>query len=275
MMVTHGDSITRLHRQDEPKEVVGAHEEEIEKVPCIQGGGNCRDEAEGRDQTLRQAARAAMAGADWVELRLDRWPPEGDLESLISAIRLPVLVAIRTPEDGGAFRGSLAERRELFGRALAAGAAGIDLEHWETWTPSVGRNRLRLMIRSYHNFTGVPQDLAAIHDKLFAQQGTVGKIAVTAHDLAQAAPVLELMAGTDQTFAPTVAFAMGQDAWPTRVLACVFGAPLVYGSVAAGCETAPRRHQDPTGSIRRSVERSGLQAIAHPAASPSRIRPST
>ncbi len=196
-------------------------------------------DAEGREQTLQQAARAAMAGADWIELRLDRWPVDADLEALIGAIRLPVLVAIRTKDDGGRFTGSLAQRRELFGRALAAGAAGIDLEHWETWTPSVGRNRLRLMIRSYHALTAVPKDLAAIHDRLFTAQGTVGKIAVTAHDLADAAPVLDLLAACDQRTRPTVAFAMGRTAWPTRILAAAMGAPFVYAAVESGQETAP------------------------------------
>ena len=38
---------------------------------------------------------------------------------------------------------------------------------------------------------------------------------------------------------PTVAFAMGRTAWPSRVLACMLGAPFVYASVEAGQETAP------------------------------------
>src|SRR5712672_3575778 len=146
--------------------------------------------AEQRDQVVRAASQAAMAGADWVELRLDRWPAGGDLAATIAQIQLPVLVACRVPEDGGSFRGSLGDRRELLGSALAAGAAGIDLELWETWTPSVGRNRLRLFVRSYHHLSAVPKDLPAIQDRLFAMQGTVAKIVVTAHDLADAAPVL-------------------------------------------------------------------------------------
>jgi 3-dehydroquinate dehydratase/shikimate dehydrogenase len=194
--------------------------------------------AEQADQVVRAAARAAMVGADWLELRLDRWPAGRDLRPVLQAVRLPVLVACRTPEDGGQFRGTLGERRELLGQALAAGAQGLDLEHWETWTPSVGRNRLRLFLRSYHNFTGVPKDLSAIRDKLFLQQGTVAKVAVTAHDLADAAPVLDLLASTDQRARPTVAFAMGRTAWPTRVLACVLGAPYVFGSLGPGEETA-------------------------------------
>ncbi|MEQ1634353.1 MAG: type I 3-dehydroquinate dehydratase, partial [Planctomycetota bacterium] len=195
--------------------------------------------AEGREATLQRASRAAMAGADWIELRLDRWPLDADLQTLIAAIRLPVLVAIRMPEDGGSFRGTASERRELFHRALSAGAAGIDLEHWESWTPSVGLGRLRLFLRSFHSLTGVPRDLPAIHERLFAQQGTVAKIAVTAHDLADAAPVLDLLQAVDQRTRPTVAFAMGRTAWPTRILAAAMGAPYVYASVDAGEETAP------------------------------------
>lgn len=195
--------------------------------------------AEGREATQHKAERAAMAGADWIELRLDRWPLDGDLQALLAGIRLPVLVAIRMPEDGGSFRGSSSERRELFHKALTAGAVGLDLEHWETWTPSIGLARLRLLIRSYHSLTGVPRELAAIHDRLFAPQGTVAKLVVTAHDLADAAPVLDLMAATDQRTRPTVAFAMGRTAWPSRILAAACGAPFVYASVDEGEETAP------------------------------------
>ena len=195
--------------------------------------------ADGVEATLQRASRAAMAGADWVELRLDRWPLDQDLAPLIGSIRLPVLVAIRTPEDGGSFRGTAQERRELFHRALKAGAVGIDLEHWEQWTPSVGLARLRLMVRSFHSVTGVPKELAMIQDRLCLWQGTVAKIVVTAHDLADAAPVMALMQATDQRTRPTVAFAMGRTSWPTRILAAACGAPFVYASVEAGEETAP------------------------------------
>lgn len=195
--------------------------------------------AEAREQVGRAAARAAMAGADWLELRLDRWPAGADLAPAIAASRLPVLVACRTPEDGGHFRGTLSERRELLTQALAAGAQGLDLEIWETWAPPVGRTRIRMFVRSFHSFTGVPRELPAIRERLHALPGSIAKIAVTAHDLADAAPVLELLDTTDQAAHPTVAFAMGRTAWPTRVLACAFGAPLVYANIDGSEETAP------------------------------------
>jgi 3-dehydroquinate dehydratase/shikimate dehydrogenase len=195
--------------------------------------------AETRDQVARIAAKAAMAGADWLELRLDRWPKGTDLAPALGTVRLPVLVACRTPEDGGHYRGTLSERRELLSHALMAGASGIDLEGWETWAPPVGRTRLRLFIRSFHSFTGVPKELLAIRDRLHALPGGVAKIAVTAHDLADAAPVLDLLTQTDQRQHPTVAFAMGRTAWPVRVLACALGSPYVYASVEEGEDTAP------------------------------------
>ena len=194
--------------------------------------------ARGREQVLQQAAQAAMSGADWVELRLDCWPDSADLQATIGAIRLPVLVAIRTEKEGGMYSGSLSERRALFGRALAAGAAGIDLEDWETWTPSVGRDRLQLMVRSFHHMTGVPDDLDALQDRLFQSQGSVAKIVGRVDDLADAAPLLDLLGSTEQRQRPTVAFAMGRTAWPTRILAAAYGAPFVYASVAHGQETA-------------------------------------
>lgn len=195
--------------------------------------------AESREQVGRAASRAAMAGADWLELRLDRWSPGVDLAPVIAACRLPVLVACRTPEDGGHFRGTLGERRELLQHALAAGAVGLDLEMTETWAPPAGRTRVRLLIRSFHSFTGVPKELPEIRERLHALPGTVAKIVVTAHDVADAAPVLDLLQSTDQGRQPTVAFAMGRTSWPTRVLACTMGAPFVYASIDGSEETAP------------------------------------
>jgi len=190
------------------------------------------------EQVVRQARRAAMLGADWIELRLDAWPLGEGLTGLIAAIPLPVLVACRTREDGGLYRGTLTARRELLSHALTAGAQGIDLEQWEAWTPPAGLTGLRLRVRSFHSFTGVPKDLQRIRDELSAP-GTVVKLVVTAHDLADAAPVFELLRRTSQAQQPTVAFAMGRTAWPTRVLSAALGAPYVYTSVEEREATAP------------------------------------
>jgi shikimate dehydrogenase/3-dehydroquinate dehydratase type I len=192
-----------------------------------------RDAAE----TIRLARRAAQAGADWLELRLDSWPVEAPLEGLFAALPLPAIVTARLPRDGGTFSGTLAERRRLLEHALAAGAQGLDLEDWETWEPEP--KELRLEIRSHHNLTGVTPDLPQLRDRLLRRRGTLAKVVVTAHELADAAPVLDLLAAADQRTEPTVAFALGGSAWPTRILSALLGAPLVYGCIEEGEATAP------------------------------------
>lgn len=193
--------------------------------------------AEGPDQTADACRRAAMAGVDWIELRLDRWPLNEDLAPVLDPLRLPVLVSCRTPRDGGFFKGELRERVALFERALEAGAQGLDLEEWEQWSPR--KEDLRLLIRSYHNFTEVPKNVTEIRDRLLQRGAHLAKVVGMAHELAQAAPILELLASTDQESQPTMAFAMGPCAAPTRILSCILGAPMIYASLGSELETAP------------------------------------
>ena len=189
------------------------------------------------EAALRAARRAAMSGADWIELRLDNWPHERRIDDLIEAIGLPVLVTCRAPRDGGSWRGTARERIALFEHALEAGAAGLDLEDWEEWAPR--GDAVRLMVRSHHDLTGVPDDLDQLRDRLLDFGADVAKIVGTAHDLADAAPLLDLMGRSDPRSEPTAAFAMGRSAGVTRILACALGAPLIYASVEATAATAP------------------------------------
>ncbi|MHC5063026.1 MAG: type I 3-dehydroquinate dehydratase [Planctomycetota bacterium] len=188
-------------------------------------------------QAADDCRRAAMAGVDWLELRLDRWPMEESLAPVIDPLRLPVLVSCRTPRDGGFFEGELRERVDLLERALEAGAEGLDLEGWEDWSPP--KEELRLLIRSYHNFTRVPEDLPGIRDQLLERGAHMAKVVGMAHELSQAAPILELMASTDQAEEPTMAFAMGPSAAATRILSAALGAPMIYASLDDSAETAP------------------------------------
>ncbi len=179
------------------------------------------------EAAVSAARSAAIQGADWIELRFDRWPKARDPKDLVARVSLPVIATCRVDRDGGAFTGTLADRRILLQRALAGGARGIDIEDWEEWEPAP---RPPLVIRSHHNLTGVGRDLPALRDRLLAMGADVAKLAVTAPDLADAAPVLELLAGTEQETSPTVAFAMGRSAAASRVLSCALGAPFAYAS---------------------------------------------
>jgi 3-dehydroquinate dehydratase/shikimate dehydrogenase len=194
--------------------------------------------AHGPDDAVLRARRAAMEGADWIELRLDRWAAEpGDLRFALAGIDLPVLVACRTPKDGGEYGGEARERVRLLETALEHGAQGVDVEGWEPWSPD--RSEVRLLVRSYHGLHGVPADLSAIRDRLLDRGAHVAKLVCRISDLADAAPLLDLMGASDPEQEPTVAFAMGRASWPTRVLAVLLGASWCYARSAFTAETAP------------------------------------
>jgi 3-dehydroquinate dehydratase/shikimate dehydrogenase len=188
------------------------------------------------DRTIKDARRAAMAGADWVELRLDEWPKGHKLGPVVDALRVPLIAACRMPRDGGRFRGTNQERIALLEHALEAGVQGVDIEDWETWAPR--GDAVRLLIRSHHDQRGIPKDLRALRERLLDRGADVAKIVGRADDLADAAPLLELLASTDPDAEPTVAFATGAAASVTRVLACALGAPFGYASLVEGEETA-------------------------------------
>ncbi|MGA0869408.1 MAG: type I 3-dehydroquinate dehydratase [Planctomycetota bacterium] len=189
------------------------------------------------EQVVREGRRAAMAGADWIELRLDGWSLDQRLGPVLDALQVPVLVTCRMPRDGGTFRGSLQDRRVLLERALEAGAQGVDLEDWETWSPR--GDAVRLLIRSHHDLRGVPADPAGIRDRLLDQGSDGAKVGGRADDLADAAPLMDMLAASDPKAEPTVAFATGRTASPTRLLSVLLGSPFVYASLAEGAETAP------------------------------------
>ncbi len=197
--------------------------------------------AEDVDGMLSQARQALMAGASWLELRIDGLRPlrpEVEPAALLAALPAPCLITCRMPQDGGQYRGSRKQRQELLQRWIDAGAAGLDLEDWEDWQPAMP-DSLRLRVRSHHNLTGMTADLPGLRDRLLAMGGNMAKLAVTAHDLAEAAPVLDLLAHTDQQSQPTMAFAMGGQAWPSRVLSCLWGSPFTYAAVNAAHVVAP------------------------------------
>ncbi len=183
---------------------------------------------------------AIMAGADWLELRLDHWPVARSPADWIGEIPVPVIATCRMPRDQGFFPGTLEERRLLLEEAIRGGATAVDVEDWESWQPP-RRDSLRFVIRSHHNWTGIPRELAKLQRTLFAAGADIVKIVGTAPDLADAAPLLTLLERTGQEQRPTVAFAIGRTAWPTRILGAMLEAPFVYTAARSDEPTAPEQ----------------------------------
>ncbi len=100
---------------------------------------------------------------DLLELRADFLAAEGlrTVEHFPGPAGLPVVLTLRRERDGGGFRGSEQERCQLLGRG-AGNYRYVDLEE-DLHNPAL-EARLRQagcrIIRSFHDFQGVPGDLA-------------------------------------------------------------------------------------------------------------------
>lgn len=187
------------------------------------------------DDGLDQVLRAQRAGADLVELRLDRFRDPAEVTELVRLASAPVLASCRVPEDGGLFRGPPELRRALLGAAARAGAEWLDLELWEPMSlPAGARTRV---LRSYHRLQGAPRDPEELLRRMLRAGADALKVAWTAYDAADIDRVLDLYALRPEV--PLIAFLMGEAGRASRFLALLEGAPFLYCAPGPGEAAAP------------------------------------
>ena len=136
-----------------------------------------------------------------------------------------MIATCRAVFEGGAFRGSEADRLAILHEAWQAGAELVDVEH-AAWAaaPWVAAARGERLLVSAHDFGGVPADLGARHRAMLATGAEVVKIAVTARRLTDVLPLRTLAAGRRRQ----VLLAMGASGMVTRLLPDLFGSAWTY-----------------------------------------------
>jgi len=102
--------------------------------------------------------RDEVTGADLVELRLDS-VSDPDVAGALAGRQLPVIVTCRPSWEGGQFKGSEDERKQILSDALARGAEYVDIEWKANFTDLLSASAGRRVVISSHDFTGVPDDL--------------------------------------------------------------------------------------------------------------------
>ncbi len=172
---------------------------------------------------------------DMVELRADHLAP-GELASagrLPGLVDLPVILTLRRTRDGGRFAGSEQERVGLLERLVGSGFAYVDIEE-DLVAPSLDARIAEAgvrVVRSLHDFSGVPSDLAHRIARIPRGPREIPKAAVTPRSSAELAGLLEAFDGLD---APEkVVIGMGDIGFPTRVLASRLGSAWCYTSPTA------------------------------------------
>ena len=149
-------------------------------------------ELRARRTAVENAGPAGGAGADLIELRLDT-VDRPDVAGALQGRRRPVLVTCRAPWEGGHFKGSEEERQRILREALDAGAEYVDIE-WKAqgvdrWLRPEDRPRVVL---SFHDFEGMPADLAGVVRDMRATGSGVVKVAARAKALRDLLPLLDV-----------------------------------------------------------------------------------
>lgn len=203
---------------------------------------------------LRAAAsRAAQAGADLIELRMDSLSPMPEREEAAAACRavreeagLPLLFTLRTARDGGAGSADAAAYEALLMALAREGACdAVDVEL------SVGEAAFARIARAAHE-AGVPvvgssHEFGRIRDAALAgswlsRQAELGadvlKAAVMAHDRIEALALCLDMARAGQAQGrPYIAIAMGPCGVFSRAACEAVGSCLTFAT--AGEASAP------------------------------------
>ncbi len=192
-------------------------------------------------QARRDLALAAERGADIAELRCDTFTDETDLKALVSASPLPVILTLRSIDEGGKTDLSDIQRLALLTAAGEAGASYLDIEFAtvldNTWKgPSKPRSQRPGWIYSAHNFITRPQNLHQLMIDLAHSPADISKVAWHARSVRDNLEAFDLML---QRHKPTIAICMGEAGMISRILAKKFGAFVSFASLDAPSATAP------------------------------------
>jgi 3-dehydroquinate dehydratase/shikimate dehydrogenase len=169
--------------------------------------------------------RDDVVGADLVELRLDT-VSDPDVAAALADRKLPVVVTCRPPWEGGRFKGSEEERKQILADALSRGAEYVDIEWKANFTDLIASTGGRRVVLSSHDFRGVPTDLLQREQAMRATGAEIVKLAAKTTRLADCLPLLDVGAKVGRE--RTVLIGMGDCGLATRVLAKKFGSAWTY-----------------------------------------------
>ncbi|MGI8641402.1 MAG: shikimate dehydrogenase [Pyrinomonadaceae bacterium] len=192
------------------------------------------------DEMLEQIRRAEKL-ADVIEVRLDCIEPKQIRKAFaFLSSKKPLLLTYRPKEQGGKIESDLFQREVFWTVFVINGNNDIrklwfDYEYDLTNFQKVSNP---ITIRSFHDFSGVPENLNEILRNLSAKS-EVAKIAVQAADITDSLAVWKLLEKAKSDNKQIIPIAMGEAGKWTRLLGLAHGAFMTYASLDAGNETAP------------------------------------
>ena len=220
----------------------------------------CVSVGEDTPDAMIRTLTTALEGSEYAEARLDYVDPDSVLPMLdslpSSVLRKRIVCTVRPERDGGRFKGTERDRRELLHNVAAYGPYLLDVE-LDTLQKSrsladglVSDSGVRVLA-SWHSFDGMPE-ATILHRRLrsMARYSPYLKIACMARDVSESLRMLDLygwLAALERNGgggsrrgrrrSTLVSFAMGDAGRLTRVLCLHLGSPYTY--VSLGRALAP------------------------------------
>ncbi len=180
-----------------------------------------------------ELVRANRAYIDIAELRVDLLDEkEQERASLFpSMVDIPVILTLRRVQDGGRCSLSERHRRQILLSALEGGFAYVDIEEdvKRNEVESAARERGVKIIRSFHDFDGMPEDIYSRIYRL-SERGDIAKAAVTPHSISDVLTLFRIsdeLKGVDK-----IIIGMGDWGIPTRILYRRVGSLLTFASAS-------------------------------------------
>lgn len=191
------------------------------------------------DQAKRDIAVAAEGGADFVELRIDRFTDIALVQQLVAGSTLPTIVTCRARWEGGECDLNEGERLAVLRQVAASDATYVDVELASNAVAQfthADREHRAGVIASSHDFAGRPTRLTNILADLNASPADVAKIVWTARTVRDNIEAFEILANKQK---PTITLCMGEAGLISRILAKKFGAFLSFATLPGDKGTAP------------------------------------
>jgi 3-dehydroquinate dehydratase/shikimate dehydrogenase len=187
------------------------------------------------DQLAAQTVRAnrQAKAMEWRLDYLDRLDL-GQLERLRARAEIPVIFTLRPADQGGKFEGTKNKRRDMIHRLAALEPDYFDLE---SELPASfledfhSRHQGVRIIRSFHDFSGTPDDLGVLIETMTHAAVSLYKLATFARSTLDALRVVQLVRQLAPSI-PIVAHAMGEKGISSRILGAAMGNRLTYAAVS-------------------------------------------
>ena len=196
--------------------------------------------AETADEMLEQI-RCSEDLADVIEVRLDCIKSKQIHKAFAFLIsKKTLLLTYRPKEQGGKAESDLFQR-EIFWKAFVINGSNDTRKFWfdyEYDLTNLQRVSNPVTIRSFHDFSGVPENPGEIYEKL-SGKSEIAKIAFQVNEITDTIPVWKLLERAKSENKKIIPIAMGEVGKWTRILGLSRGAFLTYAALESGRETAP------------------------------------